>query len=116
MNLTKVNEDSTVFLVGYLAGQPVACGAVRKLEAQTGEIKRMFVKPEVRGLGLAKLMLARLEQEAVAMDFQVLRLETAARQPEALGLYRKSGYTDIPQFGQYVDNPRSIYLEKRLAP
>ncbi|MBN1994916.1 MAG: GNAT family N-acetyltransferase [Anaerolineae bacterium] len=114
LDLTNFNQDSTVFWVGYLAGQAVACGAVRQLEAHTGEIKRMFVKQEARGLGLAKLILTRLEQEAVAMGFQVLRLETAGRQPEALGLYRQSGYADIPPFGQYAGNPRSICLEKRL--
>jgi putative acetyltransferase len=49
------------------------------------------------------------------MGFQVLRLETAARQPAALGLYRQSGYYDIPKFAQHIDNPRSICMEKRLA-
>lgn len=115
LDLTKVNENNAAFLVGYLYGMPVVCGAISKLDTRTGEIKRVFVKREVRGLGLSKLMLTRLEKEALAMGLQVLRLETGARQPEALGLYRKSGYYDIPKFGEYVDDPRSICMEKRLV-
>jgi ribosomal protein S18 acetylase RimI-like enzyme len=115
LDLTKVNENNAVFLVGYLYGMPVVCGAISKLDGQTGEIKRVFVKPEARGLGLSKLMLTRLEKEALAMGFKLLRLETGAEQPEALGLYRKSGYYDIPKYGEYVDDPRSICMEKRLT-
>ena len=54
-------------LVGFLYGMPVACGAISRLDAQTGEIKRVFVKPEARGLGLSKLMITRLEKEAMAI-------------------------------------------------
>jgi putative acetyltransferase len=60
-------------------------------------------------------MLIRLEKEAVTMGFKRLRLETGGEQPEALGLYRKFGYYDIPKFGEYVDDPRSICMEKRLT-
>jgi putative acetyltransferase len=114
LDLTKVSEGNAIFLVGYLEGRPIACGSICKLDAQTGEIKRVFVRPEARGLGLSKLMLVRLEKEALEMDFKVLRLETGRRQPEALGLYRQSGYYDIPKYGEYVDDPHSVCMEKNL--
>jgi GNAT superfamily N-acetyltransferase len=114
LDLTRVGEGKAIFLVGYLEGRPVVCGSVCRLDAQTGEIKRVFVRPETRGLGLSKLMLARLEEEALEMGCKVLRLETGRRQPEALGLYRQSGYYDIPKYGEYVDDPHSVCMEKKL--
>jgi putative acetyltransferase len=115
LDLSKTNGNNTIFMVGYLDNNPVACGAITTLEPQMGEIKRMFVKPEARGLGLSKQIISRLEQEALEMGFDTIRLEAGAEQTAALELYRKCGYYDIPKFGEYIDDPHSMCMEKRLV-
>lgn len=114
LDLQKTTEENSVFLVGYIKEQAVACGAISQLSGQIAEIKRVYVKPQARGQGLSKLMLNQLEKEALQMNFTILRLETGTRQPESLGLYRKAGYTNIPKFGEYVDDPFSVCMEKKL--
>lgn len=103
------------FFVLTLAGEPAGCGAIRELEPGLAELKRMFVRPAFRGQGLSRELLRRLEDEARRTGIQVLRLETGPRQVEALGLYRSSGYTDIPRYGEYTHSPDSICMEKPLA-
>ena len=115
LDLSKISADNGVFLVGYLAGQPVACGAVTTLSLDMGEIKRVYVRPAFRGQGLSKLVMQRLEEESRRLGLRRLRLETGARQPESLGLYRSLGFYDIPKFGEYVDDPHSLCMEKILA-
>jgi GNAT superfamily N-acetyltransferase len=111
------------FVVGYLGGTPVAMGGWRLRADATGtalpgvnpaEIKRMFVRAHLRGRGLARLVLAGLETAAAAAGVDWLVLETGERQPEAIGLYRSSGYADIGGFGLYADEVCSVYLAKRL--
>ena len=79
------------------------------------EIKRMYVVPVVRGRGLSRLLLVELERRAVAADRRRLVLETGIRQPEAIGLYRSSGYSEIPRFGVYRWDARSRCFGKLLA-
>ncbi len=114
LDLQETNPQNSVFLIGYLKEQAVACGAISQLSDGIAEIKRVYVKPQMRGQGLSKLLISRLEQEARQMGFTTLRLETGTRQPESLGLYRKAGYVDIPKFGQYINDPFSICMEKKL--
>jgi GNAT superfamily N-acetyltransferase len=114
LDLQKATPQNSVFLVGYKKEQAVACGAIYQLSDQTAEIKRVFVRPQARGQGLSKLLLNQLEQEAAKMGFKTLRLETGTRQPESIGLYRKAGYFNIPKFGEYIDDPFSICMEKKL--
>jgi ribosomal protein S18 acetylase RimI-like enzyme len=102
------------FLVGFIDGQPVACGAFRAMDDGAAEIKRMDVVPERRGRGFSKLVLAELERRAARMGYAVARLETGTRQPEAIALYERSGYRRIPNFGIYVGNPQSVCFEKGL--
>ena len=106
--------DRLVFLVARIGNRPVACGAVRELDAVTGEIKRMFVRPEHRGQGVARAILAALEARAGEVGYTTLRIETGSRQPEAVGLYKSAGYVAIPPFGKYVGNPYSNCFEKQL--
>jgi GNAT superfamily N-acetyltransferase len=87
---------------------------VRELDAQVGEIKRMFVRPAWRRKGIARMILSELERHARKRGYQRLRLETAAGQPEAIALYGSSAYARIPSFGEYIGNPASICFEKRL--
>jgi GNAT superfamily N-acetyltransferase len=100
-------------LVAYRDGEPLACGAVRVLEPGTAEIKRMFVAAAARGRGLGRRLLARLEAEAVAMGIERVRLDTGARQVEALGLYRSSGYREIDDYNGNA--AAAHWFEKRLA-
>ncbi|MFR9726013.1 GNAT family N-acetyltransferase [Streptomyces sp. MS19] len=108
------------------AGRPVGTGAWRAHEAAEegyapgdAELKRMFVRREARGRGLARKVLARLEEEARAAGRTRLVLETGTRQPEAIGLYRSSGFTELPfeqGFGTYRDSPESVFFAKSLLP
>jgi GNAT superfamily N-acetyltransferase len=110
----EVGEGRGVFLVVRSADRPVACGAVRRLDSQTAEIKRMYVVPELRGQGIARRLLAALEAESSALGISRLVLETGDRQPDALALYERAGFDRIPAFGEYVDSPLSVCMAKRL--
>jgi GNAT superfamily N-acetyltransferase len=91
------------FLVAYLDGQPVACGGWRSHggRSQIAEIKRMYTVPAARGRGIARAMLAAVEESARAYGRSRIILETGERQPEALSLYESAGYERIPNFGFY---------------
>ena len=111
------------FFVGYLDGRPVASGAWRRRDdvaaldsTSTAEIKRMYVDPAVRGLGLARAMLAHLERTAFEAGASVSILETGTLQPEAIALYESSGYVEVPKFGFYCHAPESRCYGKRLTP
>jgi GNAT superfamily N-acetyltransferase len=102
------------FLVAYLDGEPVGCGGLKRLAGDTVEVKRVYVHPEVRGRGVARALLAGLEEAAGSAGYAVVRLDTGANQPEALNLFQTSGYTPIED---YNDNPWAAYwFEKRLSP
>ena len=108
------------FFVGYLDDEPVATGAWRSAgldvlgTTRTAEIKRMYVVPAARGAGHARTMLAHLEGSAVASGHEALVLETGLAQPEAITLYESSGYTPIPKFGHYRDEPQCRCFGRRL--
>ena len=106
--------DGTMFIVGYVAGRPVACGALRPMDAVAAEVKRMYVEPEFRGRGLARRVLADLEQRARLAGFVCTRLETGIHSPEALRLYESAGYRRIDNWGTYAGNPDSFCFEKPL--
>lgn len=103
-----------VFLVGRLGGRPLACGAVRALEPGVGEVKRIYVAAEARGRGLARRILKALEDEGRKLGFARIVLETGTNQPEAMGLFASEGYAKIPPFGEYIGDPYSVCMEKRL--
>ncbi|HEY0717558.1 MAG TPA: GNAT family N-acetyltransferase [Streptosporangiaceae bacterium] len=103
-----------IFLVGYLDGVPVASGGWRS-HGTDAEIKRMYVAPAARSRGLARLMLAELERTAAAAGHQRIILESGYRQPEAVALYRSSGYTPIAPFGYYAGARGAIHLGKDLS-
>jgi GNAT superfamily N-acetyltransferase len=102
------------FLVGSVRGLDVACGGVCRYDAETAEIRRMYVVPEHRGTGLSRLTLAALEDEARDLGYIRVRLETGVHQHEALGLYRSSGFEEIPRYGPYVEDELSVCFEKPL--
>ena len=91
---------------------PVACGAFKVFDKDTVEIKRMFVLPEYRGRGVAFELLGHLEKWAAESGYNTIILETVVAPNEAIGLYLKAGYSIIPNFGQYVDAPKSLCMKK----
>jgi putative acetyltransferase len=104
------------FLVVYRGDVPVGCGAVRLLDAETGELKRMYVSPAERGRGLGRRLVAELEAEARALGVRRLVLETGTRQHAALALYRGAGFRPIPLYGEYLLSPdTSVCLGKELG-
>jgi putative acetyltransferase len=101
-------------VVAYQNEAPVACGAFREYEANTVEIKRMFVQPEHRGKGIAGLVLQELENWVAELKYQACVLETGRNQPEAIRLYQKSGYSSIPNYGQYIGIANSVCMKKLI--
>lgn len=109
------------FFLGWLDGVAVAMGGWRlrpDVQALGGslaaEVKRMYVVPAAQRRGHARAMLAHLEQTARAAGADVVVIETGLRQPEAIALYRSSGYEAVPAFGLYRDSPIVRYLGRRL--
>lgn len=109
-------DDITVFLVASDDGIAVGCGGLRRIDDSHGEIKRMYVVPERRGTGISTTLLSALEDEARSRGWTRLVLETGDRQPDAMRLYEREGYTRIPNFGYYADSTLSVCYEKALAP
>ena len=107
-------ETVLAFLIAREAEKLCGCGALLDLGDGTAEIKRMFVRPDHRRLGLSRRLLEELEREALRRGFDRVRLETGERQPEAMGLYRSAGYEEIEKYGPYRDAPLSRCFERRL--
>lgn len=102
------------FFSASVDGEVLGCGGIW-LHEDYAEVKRVYVSPKARGLGLAKKIMARLEDEARAAGMKIARLETGIYQPEALGLYRALGYAERGSFGDYpTDDPMSVFMEKWL--
>ena len=95
-------------------GRAVACGGVTRFDETRGELKRMYVAPEMRGRGLGRRLLVELEDAARRLGYEGLVLETGDRQPEALGLYASSGYVRIPCYPPYDSRELSLCFETRL--
>jgi GNAT superfamily N-acetyltransferase len=120
----EVAPGAGAFVVARWAGRPVGCGALRSLDdaaragelgPRVGELKRMYVAAELRGRGIGRALVARLEDEARALGLVRLVLETGIRQTEALALYRRAGFTSIPAYGEYAASPAtSVCLAKAL--
>jgi GNAT superfamily N-acetyltransferase len=102
-----------VYLVGYDGADAVAGGGFRRLDEGVAEIKRMYVRPWARSRGLARSLLAALEEAAVQLGYTVARLDTGPKQTHGLALYRSAGYVDVPP---YNDNPFACFWgEKPLS-
>ena len=101
-------------VVYYATGEAAACGALRPYDANTVEIKRMYVVPHLRGQGIASIVLNELEAWAAKLGYKVGILETGKRQPEAIRLYEKAGYIPIPNYGQYAGVENSVCMRKEI--
>jgi putative acetyltransferase len=116
LDAEEVAANKGAFLIGYLHGEPVACGAIRCIDEGVAEIKRMYVIPSVRGRGFSRSILAALEENARKIAVRRLVLETGPRQLEALALYRRAGFVPIPRFGEYTISELSLCMGKDLHP
>ncbi len=108
-----IEENQTV-LVGYIDVLPVAGGCFKALDKIRVEIKRMFVRPGHRRMGLSTAILASLEAWALELGYAKALLETGKGQPEAIGLYRKQGYGVIDNYGPYAGMDNSVCMEKSI--
>lgn len=102
-------------VVAYENERAVGGGAFREYEPNVAEIKRMFVRPEERGRGIAGQILSALENWAKELNFTECILETGKKQPEAIRLYRKSGYETMPSYGQYLNVENSVCMRRIIG-
>lgn len=101
-------------IVTYENGKPNGCGAMKEYTPDAMEIKRMYALPQFRGQGIATRVLAELESWAAELGYKRCILETGKKQPEAIALYKKSHYTQIKNYGQYIGIENSVCFEKKL--
>lgn len=102
-------------VIAYEDKNPVGCGAIKEYSPDTMEVKRMFVRPDQRNKGIASEVLKELEKWASEMSYKKCILETGKKQPEAISLYKKNGFTSIPNYGQYTGVENSVCFEKMIA-
>ena len=110
-NIIELNPNVVVI---YLENNPVACGCFKKYDKDTIEIKRMFVSPEARGMGLAQNILRELELWAHDLGYSFSVLETLYKQKEAIALYQKTGYSIVDNYEPYVGLENSICMRKQI--
>lgn len=111
----KLLREQVAFFVVRLDGTPAACGGIKLFGVDYAEVKRMYVRPAFRRLGLGKAILNHLAGYARERQIDLLRLETGIYQTEAIGLYERWGFARRPPFGEYREDPLSVYFEKLLA-
>ena len=110
----KLIAEAVAFFLIRDDGAPAGCGGIKLFGTEYGEIKRMYVRPQFRGLGFGMLMLDHLADHARGQGVGILRLETGVHQHAAIGLYERMGFQRIPPFGEYRDDPLSRCYEKRI--
>ena len=113
-SVERLRAEAVAFFLIRADGVPAGCGGVKLVGTEYGEVKRMYVRPQFRGLGLAALMLDHLADYAQRHGVRVLRLETGIHQQAAIRLYEGMGFQQIPPFGEYKADPLSRFYEKRL--
>lgn len=115
LDLASLQMPNVAFAVARdTSNKAIGCGAVVRSET-IGELKRMYVRPQNRGQGVAQKLLTQLESSAVNMGCQQLLLETGPFQPAALAFYEKQGFARRGPFGAYAEHPLSVFMGKRLA-
>jgi len=114
VSMAALQRQEVSLLTARVDGEPVACGVC--IDAgDYMEVKRMYVLPACRGLGLGKQLLEAIEQHIRHLGGRLVRLEAGTAQAEALELYERAGYRRCPPFGEHHGNPRSVCMEKALA-
>lgn len=100
--------------LAYVDGEAVGCGSYKRYDAENAELKRVFLRKEYRGQGIAKKLLSLIERDAKNAGYRYMILETGELLKESVGLYRHTGYETIPNYGQYADMPESLCMRKVL--
>jgi putative acetyltransferase len=112
----ELSAGANRFFAVKVDGKLMGCGGFRVVGRDYAEIKRIYVDPSARGLGLAKALLSRLESESRLLGLLEMKLETGIYQPEAIGLFERCGYKQCPLFGDYPENdPNSYFMQKTLG-
>ena len=119
LNLDRIFRPDVSFFIARLAGEAVGCGGIAFIDG-AAELKRIYVRPEARGQGIAQAILARLQEEAHARGVNLLMLETGDAQHAAIRLYQRAGFRRCAPFGEYAKMPplaivRSVFFEKPLT-
>jgi GNAT superfamily N-acetyltransferase len=115
LSIERLITEGVPFFVLRTDGIPAGCGGVKLYGTEFGEIKRMYVRPQFRGQGFAKLILNQLAEYTQAHSITLLRLETGIHQHEAIALYERMGFYRIPPFANYTNDPLSLCYEKPLT-
>jgi GNAT superfamily N-acetyltransferase len=111
----EVSPGRGAFVVAFVGDAPVGCGAMRRIDPETAELKRMYVVPSARGTGIGRALVDALEREARQIAIRRLVLETGVRQIAALALYERTGFERIPLYGEYRESAdTSICMGKKL--
>ncbi len=106
----ELNPPNGAFIVGYEEGTAICCGGIKRLDQEACELKRMYVLPQARGRGVARILLGALETRARELGYVIARLDTGPKQPGARHLYESAGYVSIPN---YNGNPVATYFGER---
>ncbi|WP_431228161.1 GNAT family N-acetyltransferase [Burkholderia contaminans] len=115
LDIASLKQSNVLFAVARDSeGKAIGCGAIF-LNAEFGELKRMYVSPRGRGHGVARRLMTMLESRAVYSGCKVIRLETGPYQHEALALYASAGYQRRGPFGEYKNDPLSVFMQKHIA-
>ncbi|HEY7330212.1 MAG TPA: GNAT family N-acetyltransferase [Gemmataceae bacterium] len=115
-SVEKLIAQGVAFFVLRQNDTPAGCGGIQFFGKEFGELKRMYVRPQFRGFGFGRLLLDHLADHACAQGIALLRLETGIHQAAAIRLYERMGFQRIPPFGDYTEDPLSLYYEKRILP
>jgi ribosomal protein S18 acetylase RimI-like enzyme len=107
--------ERVTFFVLRAGGIPAGCGGIQLFGTTYGELKRMYVRPQFRGLGYGKLLVEHLTDYARSRGVGLLRLETGIQQLAAIALYERMEFQRIPPFGDYFEDPNSLYYERRIG-
>jgi putative acetyltransferase len=113
-SIEQLLEEEVAFFVIHHEGIAAGCGGIKLCGIGYGEIKRMYVRPPFRGLGLGRRMLEHLTAYALEHGVGVLRLETGIYQPGARRFYERYGFQRIPPFGDYEESPFNLFYEKHI--
>lgn len=113
LSIDELLHDEIYFASARVDGEVVGIGALRKCGSYA-EIKRMFVPQKSRGQGVSHRLMQHLEMHARSVGIPCLRLETGIKQDAAIALYEKNGFSRIGPFGDYPDDPLSVFMEKQL--
>ncbi|GGG70533.1 N-acetyltransferase [Salipiger pallidus] len=114
LDLEALCSDEITFFCAESGGELLGCAALARRDGY-GEVKSMFVVPEARGIGVARRLLAQVEQTARAEQLPLLRLETGDRLAAAVSLYERQGFIRRDAFGSYQPNASSLFYEKPMA-